>query len=159
MNEDKFESFLQIDETVLDKQAAQQPRLMWTYSKMAAKANQKLDEEEAELKVVECEVDEAIRSAPEKFGLDKITEPAIKRAILRAKEYQKALKNVIKARSDLRLCQAAVATLDHRRTSISNFVKLSEQNYFARPHQSAESKDKSPHRQPLPSKRRRPNRG
>ena len=155
MNEkeqEKFESIIDIDETILDEQSNAQPRLVWKYGRMLAAAIKDLDEAEANKKVVLAEVTKKIRKRPMRYGMDKATEAGLKTAIPDTKQYKEAVSNVIEAQYTVNLLLAAKNALEHRRTSLSNFVRLNEQNYFSKPHQSKEAKEKNPRRKPLKKK-------
>ena len=152
MNEkeqEKFESIIDIDETILDEQSNAQPKLVWKYGRLWAEATKVYDEAKANEKVVLAEVTRKIRKRPKRYGMDKITDAGLKTAIPDTKEYKEAVSAVIEAQYIVNLLLAAKNALEHRRTSLSNFVKLNEQNYFSKPHQSKEAKEKSPRRKPL----------
>lgn len=143
MNKKEIEDFenivIDIDKTRLDDEAENQPRKVWIYGKMYAKAIQNFDEKSAELRVVEADLDALVREDPASFDLGKITEPAVKRAILRSREYQDALTKVNEAKYKVILLEKALETLDHRRTSLTMLNKQDERNYFSRTKFSQES--------------------
>ena len=150
--QEEFENLIDVDETILDRQSRAQPRLVWQYGRLLAKAFKSLDEAEANVKVVLADITKAIREKPKKHGLTSVTEAGLKVAIPGTKEYKDAVKKVIAAQYQVNLLSAAKNALEHRRTSLSNFVRLNEQNYFSKPHQSQTDKDKSPNRKPLKKK-------
>jgi hypothetical protein len=131
----EFESLLDIDKTRLDDEAEKQPYKVWRYGKLSAKALRDVDEAIADLKLAEADVDAAIRQKPSKFGIEKITEPAVKRAILRSREYKEALKLLNNAHYRVRVLDAANKALDHRRTSLSMLDGQDARNYYSRPAQ------------------------
>jgi len=134
--EKDFESLLTIDKTRLDDESENQPYLVWDYGRMSAKAIKALDEAKSDLKVAEADVDISIRESPGDFDLDadkKPTEAAIKGAILRSKEFQKANKKYIEAQYRLNMLEAANKSLDHRRTSLTMLNSQDERGYFSRP--------------------------
>jgi hypothetical protein len=148
MDEKEFENIVEVDKYNLDREAAIQPRIFWQYSKMLADAQSQLDELEAELKVSDAELDEDIRDDPESYGLvtkrgdlKNVTVESIKNTIVRSKEHIELTKKIRKKQSEIRLLFAAKDTLEQRRTSISNLVRLSEQNYFSKPTKRSDSKD------------------
>jgi hypothetical protein len=146
----EFEGLLDIDKTRLDEECEKQPRLVWDYGRMAAKAERDVDEAIANLKLTEADVDAAIRETPSEFGLEKVTEPAIKQAILRSKEYQEALSTLNTAKYRVGVLQAANRSLDHRRTSLTLLDGQDTRGYFARPSQKMRTDTgKSNHRKPL----------
>jgi len=153
MNKDEqkeFEGLLDIDKTRLDDECEKQPHLVWEYGRMSAKALRDVDDALANLKLAEADVDAAVRETPAEFGLDKITETAIKHAILRSKEYQEAQEQLNKAKYRVNVLEAANRSLDHRRTSLTMLDRQDERGYFARPSQKVRiDTGKSPHRKTL----------
>lgn len=133
--QEKFDDIINIDRYRLDDEAENQPRLVWKYGKMYCKAQLRLDEAKAKLKVVEADVDEAVRGMPKKFGLNdgkKPTEKAISAAILRSDLYQDALNKMNKAQYRVNLLQKACTTLEHKRSSLNILNNQDERGYFAR---------------------------
>ena len=154
MNEEEFEEILDIDENILDDQSREQPRLVWKHGRILAEAMKDLDYAEANKKLVTAEVIKKIRKRPKRYGMESATEAGIKTALPGTKEYQEAAEAVIEAQYIVNKIQAATNALDHRRTSLSNFVKLNEQNYFSKPRQTKEvDRKKSPRRKALRNKR------
>lgn len=124
---------LNVDEGRLDEQGNEQVRMMWKYSAELAEAIRKLKLAEIHLTAVEAEEDEQIRTQPELYGIASITEPAVKRCLGRAKPIIAAKKAVVTAEYAVNVLRGRVETLDHRRSVLTMFAKLREQNYFAEP--------------------------
>jgi len=150
-NEEKeFESIIDIDKTRLDDECESQPGKVWHYGKMYAKALKLLAEAKAQLKVAEADVDSMIREDPSEFGLEKVTEAGVRRAILRSKEYQEAQDIFNEAEYRVNMVNAANKTLDHRRTSLTMLNSQDERNYFSRPQQKEpKTTGRNVHRKPL----------
>ena len=145
-----FDGLLDIDKTRLDDECEDQPRKIWNYGKMLAKAIRLWDEAIANLKLAEADVDAAVRENPSDFGLEKLNETSIKRAILRSKEYQEANKAVNDAKYRVGVLEAVVKSLDHRRSSLSMLDGQDQRGYFARPKQNNRTDNgKSFHRKTL----------
>lgn len=130
-----FDSLLDIDKTRLDDEAEDQPKKVWIYGRMLAKAIRNWDDAIAKFKLAEADADAAVREHPSKFGLDKVTEMGVKRAILRNRGYQKANDAVNRAKYRVGVLEAAVKSLDHRRTSLTMLDGQDTRNYFSRPSQ------------------------
>ena len=98
--EDAFEGVIDIDKTRLDDECENQPRKVWSYGKMYAKAVRDMGAAKAALKVAEADADSAIREDPGDYGLTKITEVGVKNAIIRCKEYKEAQQTFLEADVD-----------------------------------------------------------
>lgn len=146
----EFERIVQIDTHILDDELQDHIRLVWRYGLRLAEAQSLLDKAEANLKVVTAKVDDGIRTKSSKV---KLTEVDIKHAILRSKGHQQATLAVIDAKRDYNHLYAAIRTLDHRRTSLSNYVRLQEQNYIE-PRRRDPSEHVTPRFKPISSKKK-----
>lgn len=154
------DSFIDIDSTSLDREWVKQPRLYFKYSQMLADANRDFDSAKAELDVVRAELDTSIRSDPERYGLEKVTENSIASCIPIQDEYQEAMRRLVKARHARDVVQAAVNALDHKKKALEKLVDLHLSSYYATPRASSNSREavedieRRSVRRSLPSKRK-----
>jgi len=127
-------SFLDIDETALDKALVEQPTLFFKHSRRLADAKMKLDEAEREFDLTKADLSLSIRDFPGKFGLgEKVTEGAIAAATIMQERYQAAQRNVNSCRHAVQLMQGVVTALDHRKRALEKLVDLHGQEYFSSP--------------------------
>lgn len=134
--------FLKIDPLHLDREWLGQAELYFNYASRAVKAQRTRDALKAELDVVASEVEQFIRAKPEKYQIVKVTEAAIKVAVIKHPKYQEANENVIAAQYRYGIAQAAVAALDHRKRALTMLVNLHLSNYFADPKISGAGREK-----------------
>lgn len=128
-----YEQDIRIDETALDVEWLEQAGLMFRYAENAAKARQKLDRKKESLDVVKAEIDTRIRTDPDKFNLEKVTEGAILNTILQQQAYRTAYQEFVDAKYEADIAQAAVIALAQRKDALENLVRLHGQQYFAGP--------------------------
>lgn len=128
-------NFLSINLHELDVEWAGQPNLYYKWAKKLAKARLVQDEAKAALELTVADLDSEIRSKPKKHGLtgEKITEAAIKNAILAAEEYTDAVDTVNKARYEVNVLEAGVTSLEHRKKALEKEVDLFAMDYFSVP--------------------------
>lgn len=126
-------SLFEIDETQLDREWINQPRMYYDYASQLAEAKLALEETKVDLDVVRADLDLHIRSKPDEYGLEKVTEKTIESAIMQQSEYTAELKKVRRAKHEVDLLNAAVQALDHRKHALQNLVSLHGQQYFATP--------------------------
>ncbi len=144
--QEEFDNIIEIDRYCLDDEAENQPRLVWRYVKLRAKAQLRLDEAKANVKVVEADVDADVRDDPGKYGLSvdkKPTEAAIKKAILRSDQMREANKRLNMTQYKVNLLEGATTTLDHRRTSLTILNKQDERGYYSKPLESSKKVSKT----------------
>lgn len=125
--------FFDIDLNRLEWEWARQPGLYHDAAMKAADKRRDQSRAEAELELTEAEVDREVRQNPAVFGLEKLTEPAIKLAIVASKRYKRAQQDAIEAKHDLDVAEVAVKTLDHKKYALQDEVRLRLSNYFSEP--------------------------
>lgn len=128
-----YEKDLKIDDSALDLECLDQADLMRIYTREQADLQREEELAKERLDFVQAELDKNIRSDPDRYGLDKITEGAIRNTIVLDEEYKVASKAFINAKYENNVCKGTVRALDHRRNMIENLVKLHGQSYFAGP--------------------------
>lgn len=129
-----YERDLEIDETALDVEWLEQPKLFMQYSTHLASMRRKADEEKQKLDVVRAEIDRDAREDPEKFQITgKLTEGAITSAVLTNSKYREAFQSYLNAKYEMDMAQGAVRAFEQRKEALENLVKLNGQEYFAGP--------------------------
>lgn len=128
-----YEKDIIIDETALDIEWLNQPRLFMKYAKNAAQTRANLDQAKEALDITKSEVDADIREHPEKFGVAKVTETAIQGAIVLDSRFKKANKVYLDAKYEADIAQSAVQAMNQRKDALENMVKLFGMKYFAGP--------------------------
>ena len=131
-----MKSAMSVDLANLELEWAEQAKRHQAYCENAAERRKKHAEAKAALDVAEALAAKAIRKKPDKFGTDgKLTEPMVKASISLHPIYAKALQEMINAKYDLDIAEAAVSASEHRKKALENEVSLWSQSYFARPKQ------------------------
>jgi len=128
-----YEEDLAIDEHALDSEWLDQPRHMFRYCRMLADAHREMDFAKEALAVRKAQLDLEIRSAPESFGITKLTEAALSAAVLMHEDYRAANKVFLTAQYNHEVVQGAVRSFDHRKSALENLVRLHGASYFAGP--------------------------
>jgi len=122
-----------IDPNTLDKEWVNQPKLYGLHAIQLADARKEFEEAKANLEIVEAELDKKIRIAPEKYGLEKLTESAIKTCVVAHSKRKEANGVVIETRHAMDVLAALVAALDHRKRALEKLVDLRLADYFSEP--------------------------
>lgn len=135
--------FFQIDERALDREWLRQSDLYDSYAKRVPKAQRALDQAEAEVKVIAAEIDQKIRKRPERYGVEKgksPTEKLIETLIVIQPEHQAVIARVIAKKFKVRILEAALRTLEHKKRALEKLVDLHGRNYFGEPFSTSMSK-------------------
>lgn len=128
-----YEKDIVIDESALDVEFLEQPRLMIKYCQHAEKMKREADYAKERLDVKGAELDRNIRSQPDLYGIPKVTEAVVQNAILMDADYQQLSKEFIEAKYEANMASAAVRAFDQRKVALENLVRLHGQQYFAGP--------------------------
>lgn len=124
---------IRIDESALDVEWLRQASLTFRYGEHQATMKRIVDRKKEELDLVRAELDKKIRSKPENYRIDKITEAVVQATILQQEDYQEINSELIDARYELEIASAALRALEQKKSALENLVRLNGQNYFAGP--------------------------
>lgn len=138
---DHSESIVQINEHHLDRECIQLPSDYLKAANLAADRKRDVDEIKNRLEVVEADLSKEIRSKPEAYGIDKLTETAISQTILTQPRYQKVLARLQRAKHEADLAQALVWALEHKKRTLTLLVELHGMGYFSSPKVSEAGKE------------------
>jgi hypothetical protein len=128
-----YEQDLKIDETSLDVEWLDQPVLFMKYARHSAEKEKEKDEAKEELELTKAELDKEIRSFPDRFGIEKITDKVVENTILLQKDYKEASETFLQAKFEWMVAKGAVDAFNQRKEALENLVKLNGQSYFAGP--------------------------
>lgn len=128
-----YEATIKIDESALDIECLDQASLMLQICKLQSHLEKEEDLARENLDFVKANLDMEIRTDPNKFGVDKVTEGAIKSAILSNDSYKQASNAYINAKYENNVAKGAVRSFDQRKTMLEVLTKLHGQQYFAGP--------------------------
>lgn len=122
-----------IDEMNLDKECLRLPRDYLRAAQRSADSKNLMDRSKLAVDEMEAKLSKKIRDNPEKFGLEKITESAVKSAISIQPDFQNTMDVYLKAKHKQELAQALVWAMEHKKRSLSLLVDLHGMGYFSSP--------------------------
>ena len=122
-----------LDKNRLDDEWVVQPKRFLKAATELSDAKEEADRLKAERDLLEAELDNDIRSRPEDYGLAKLTEPAIKKTIMKEERMARMEDKIIKARHKVGVLDALVSALEHRKKALENLVQLRLAEYFSEP--------------------------
>jgi hypothetical protein len=128
-----YEEDLALDASMIDVDCLDQPAMVMKYARIAADSDLEMDSAKERLELVKAELDKEIRTHPEKFKVEKITEPVVANTILMQDEYKEAVAEYLQAKHEARIVKGATEAVNHRKTMLENLVKLHGQQYFPGP--------------------------
>ena len=128
-----YASDVNIDPESLDTEWIEQPTKLWKYAKIAATKRKEADLAKEKIEYVKAEIDKKIRTNPDKYGIERVTEPAVERAIVLSTEFKEASQEYIDAKFEMEVARAAVQAIEQRKDALENLVNLHRQQYFAGP--------------------------
>jgi hypothetical protein len=128
-----YENDIKIDESSLDVEWLDQPSLMMKYARHAAQCRLEMDKAKEALELVKAELDKEIRTFPDRFGIEKITDKVVENTIPMQPDYKEAINNFIKARFESDVAYGAVKAMETRKDALENLGRLMGLQYFAGP--------------------------
>lgn len=128
-----YKEDIKIDETMLDVECLDQPKIMlrWTEEQAELQREEELAKERLDL--LKAELDKDIRSDPDKYEMDKVTEGAINNTIILNPEVKAATQTYINARFENNVAKGVVKSMDQRKQMLEGLIRLHGQQYFAGP--------------------------
>jgi hypothetical protein len=128
-----FENDIKIDETALDVECLEQPRLMMRYGQLVAEKEKELAKAKTNMEVVKADLDRDIRSDPAAYEIQKITETVVAGVIVLSPEYKEAEERVREATYEWKVAKAAVEAIQQKKDMLEALIRLHGQQYFAGP--------------------------
>jgi cellulose biosynthesis protein BcsQ len=128
-----YEDDIRIDETSLDIEWLEQATLFLRYSKNAALREKEKDQAKEALDLAKSELDRDIRTNPEKYGIEKITDKVVENIIPTQDQYKEASEAFINAKYEWNVAKGAVDAFNQRKEALENLTRLNGQNWFAGP--------------------------
>lgn len=128
-----YEADISIDPDELAGELLDQSCRYFRYSELYAQAVMDRDRAKENLAQVQAQLDSEVRSKPEDFGIQKITEAAIKAAILLDDRYSEANEKMLQANLVSLTLQGAVTAFDHRKRMLEKITDLKISGLYSDP--------------------------
>tara|TARA_Y100000310_G_C20213246_1_gene592328 strand:+ start:66 stop:536 length:471 start_codon:yes stop_codon:yes gene_type:complete len=127
---DELKSSLAIDVNALDKECQQQPQLLTEAGEFLAEI--KLKAKQAKMNYDEelSKAERQIRDNPDTFGISKITESAVKAAVVIHGDVHNAREKMLYTEYEAEKVNAIVDGFHHKRSMLDNEVKLYLAGFF-----------------------------
>ena len=127
---DELKDGLAIHTEALHKDAERQPQLACDAAELAAEAKAAARRAKLELEETKATVQRAVRSSPERFGIDKVTEGAIAAAVTVSEEVMQAERTAVDRQEASDKIDAVATAFEHRRAMLKIEAELWLSNYW-----------------------------
>ena len=128
-----YENDMIIDETALDVEWVEQSGLMFRYAKHAADCRLVVDQVKERLELTKAKLDKEIRTNPENYGIEKLTETVVSNTIITQDSYKKENEALMNAQFELNVANGDVRAMEARKDALENLGRLLGLQYFAGP--------------------------
>lgn len=125
--------FLKIDEHRLDWEWLRHSEIYAQHAIRAAKSQRTRDTAKSDLELTIAEVDDRIRAQPLKYGIEKITEGAVKAAVAKHPRVVQSQSDLNDAQYRFNVRNAMLNALEHKKRALTMLVNLYQSNYFSDP--------------------------
>lgn len=122
-----------IDPLKLDEEWQTHSQMVYAAAKEVADCQQVLDNAKilAEREYAIAYLD--VKRAPGNYGLDKVTEDGVRNTVLVQDNYNLYQQEVVKAKHELMMAEAAATALEHRKRALTKMVDLWLHEYYSDP--------------------------
>lgn len=124
---------LKIDRYNLVAELERQPQLFMDWALQAARAEIETKEAENDYDLVKGEAEKKVRRNPINYGIEKVTEGAIKAEVNRMAKVKKYYRRYLKALADEKVLKRAEKAFQQRKGMLESLVQLNVQLHFAEP--------------------------
>ncbi len=128
-----YEKDIKIDCDQLDLEWLEQAEKFMRYARNAANCRKYADEIKEKLDLTKAELDQKIRTNPEKYKIEKITENVVNVTIIQQEDYKIVNKEYMEAKYELDIAQFGVSAMNQRKEALEYLTKLHGMQYFAGP--------------------------
>jgi hypothetical protein len=125
-----YKEDLAIDENNLHIELAKNPLLFSKWAEALVNMENQRDRLRDRLELIHAELDNDIRSNPEKYSLGQVTEKLIQSTILMHEDYRKVKEEYLKAKHEAGILKVAVRSFKSREKSLERLVRLYNDNYY-----------------------------
>lgn len=129
----KYKKQLKIDRYNLVVELERQPQLYMDWALQAARAEIETKEAENDYDLIRGEFDKKIRRDPERYGIDKITEAAVRVEAGRQIKVKKYYRKYLDALANEKILKRAEKAFQQRKGMLESLVQLNVQLHFAEP--------------------------
>lgn len=123
-----------VDKFALDDEWERQVTAVDVATKEMSAARERVDRAKVALEQVDAELDLQIRENPASFNIEKITEAAIKAAILNDPGRKTIQNEFTESKVAYQKCQDTLSVLHTKTEALKNLTSLYGMNYYARPY-------------------------
>ena len=120
----KFKSQVKINSYNLEQELIKQPQLYYEWATASAEATSIKEAEKTKLEIIKSQVEKKIRGNPKKYGIENVTEGAIKNEINCSIRIRKQNKIYLEACSNERILTKAETAFHQRKSMLQSLVQL-----------------------------------
>ena len=131
---------LAIDINLLHENAQEQPDLADRAGQLVAEAKSEAKKAKMRLEIAEATTEKDVRLQPETYGLTKVTESAIKSAVILHPDVISAKEELIENEKEAAMADAVYDAFQHRKSMLGIEAKLYIANYFGDVYEDGDTK-------------------
>jgi len=136
-----YKEDLTIDRDNLHEEWMQQASLFMKWAESSVQAQFERDKAKERLDICRANLDGQIRTDPQAFTVEKVTEAAIQSAILLSKEYKEKNNEYLESVRQAKILDAAREAFDHKKKALEKITDLYISGYYATPKESPKAKE------------------
>lgn len=138
-----FKEYADTDEHALDVEWARQSERVFELGESSRKATQRRDKLKQQFDLKMAELDIEIRTNPQAFGIDKITESIVKSTVTTDKKHQKFQDELLELADEIASYAVALKALDHKKKGLEYLSQLWMTGYYSNPNISKDAEQQT----------------
>jgi|TARA_R100001530_G_scaffold108613_2_gene76163 hypothetical protein len=131
--EGDYKKDIEIGKGNLKEEWERQAGLYLFYSLKTSDAEVAKSNAKEELEVTDAGLDKKIRTNPDKFDLEKVTDKVVANTILLQEKHKIAFDNYVEMLYELSILRGVMVAFDHKKKALENLVTLHVSGYNAEP--------------------------
>ena len=128
-----FKRKMEVDKNMLDVQWEEHAEIYFQYVEISSACSQVIDGLKDELSVAEAEKDFKLRSNPDKYGIEKVTNDVVKAFVAKDKKLAEKRQEIQEWMYYDRILRGALTSIEHRKRALTKLSDLYIAGYYSAP--------------------------
>lgn len=125
-----YKEDMKVDRFNLEIELERHTHIYLKYMDLEVEAQDIRDKLERRVDLIKAEMDAKVRSNPKRYGIEKISEGAIKSVVIKSQQYQEAEEEYLRAVKRARTLSGIMKGMEHRKASLKELTSLFTNGYY-----------------------------
>lgn len=126
-----YKEDMQVDRFNLEIELERHTHMYLKYMELEVEAQDIRDRLERRVDLIKAEMDAKVRSNPKKYGIEKVSEGAIKSVVIKSQQYQEKEEEYLLAVKRARTLAGVMKGMEHRKRALTELTSLFNSGYYS----------------------------